>query len=238
MYKTVDEVKQDDGVGLFVIAAIFPVEREFVVFKFLPALIHIVQWIFFAGLLIRSVKSYESGWCPRTGMAEERAVMLAISALIFVRCFLRAYTVLERISSSGEKLKGSWLIPYSCLDWISEAVATSAALLLNLFIVFTSDGAQDMVMNCIALEFIGELDNEVKKKIFSIDSLGALEKLNQHAASPPIQAMSISFSQLFVKDHKETAFFSALALIALLFTVVLVPGAALVMMFYGPICKP
>ncbi len=238
-FESVDAVRSDDSVGSFVIAALFPFNGHFIFIMFLPTLVYIVQWILIATLFTYYTKSYHAGACPGTGSDEEKALMFAIAALIFVKSTMRAVLLVEKMQHSGEKLKFSWLCPYSALDWFSELIFGSAALLLNLFVVFVADGPQDMVLNSVALEFIGELDNEIKENIFSSEILDALGKLNENALIPPCSAASVFFKNSFVDENgSETLVFGLMAAVVLFFTVIVVPGASLVLIVYEPNCKP
>ena len=121
-----------------------------------------------------------SAMCPSRGGIEVRMVAGAISILYTIRFFDDATTFYLNtlVTKFGQTISGySWhqycTVPsgehlqYTGFDMHWSYGFDKLMVVLNLFIVVTSDNILDMVLNSLAVEFIARLDNEYKTRYFS-----------------------------------------------------------------------
>jgi hypothetical protein len=224
-----------------------------VCFKLAPLLILGIQWIFLATVGNSSLRKYDAGWCPSRASGDSKVIMAAIAALTLLRC-------LQRISSTkirrptevlqvfrellGKDADLSRIAPLMVFDIFMEIVSSSATLLVNLFVVFVEVQPLDMIINCIALEFISDLDNLFKEFVF----------LQWNKKEEALRAFKLSFDKTqnkdrsvlqkmaFKGDDNDSSVCFAFFILALFFvggafSFLFAPGISMAMILFGPICK-
>ena len=106
-------------------------------------------------------------------------------------------------------------------------VYEGALYLLNLWLIFITEDATDIVLNALAMEFVMKLDDDFKQEYFKFNARCVArifkDKLHQH----PMDAVSI----LWLCP-------TTLSCCLVQPTFVLVPACSAFMVVYGPICKP
>ena len=285
-------------VGMSVISFVLPTERySEKLFKFMPLVIFAIQWILLVTVGNFSMSKYNragGGWCLNSASSESRALMSAVSALIFIRNVQRVFKILEREKDPETTMKivgddsdmgtmgpvencektenenekqhedsdimlrglnaldkyipntegGSRLVVFFLLDSFMEIALSSAVLLVNLYIVFVAAEPLDMVLNCLALEFIADLDNQFKEYMF----LTWTEKERliiafKKAMTTPLEKGRYGswdrFCKKYIDDKKGFDMLLIFFLVlGFLFSILFAPLVSLAMIVFGPICKP
>ena len=108
-----------------------------------------------------------------------------------------------------------------------NVVYEGALYLLNLWLIFITEDATDIVLNALAMEFVMKLDDDFKQEYFRFNA-GCVaqilkDKLHQQSDSGV--------------NHLWWCLVSPSALLVLP-TFFLVPACSALMVVYGPICKP
>jgi hypothetical protein len=156
---------------------------------------------------------------------------------------LKGFTKLIKLISNTDGI--SRLVIFFIIDMGMEICFASAVLLVNLFIVFVAEEPLDMVLNCLALEFIADIDNQMKDYLFrSWTEKDALLSSFEYTISQSLDDNSWwdSFTKQWVGEDDLKWWFVAislcLAFFGVLFSFVFAPLATMAMIIFGPICKP
>ena len=124
---------------------------------FLPIIVFIIQWSIYIALIANEVREYDKGFCPNDSTWEKKVIMFAVSMLYFVRSFflwdnLTDRTRLNRMVPAVD----IWIM----LDTFQEFGFNLIVYLANIWIIFSNDEVQEMILNALAMEFLMDLDNE------------------------------------------------------------------------------
>ena len=150
----------------------------------LPLMIVCLQWLFFGSLLVHEIR-LDTPWCP-SGMG--RFMYAGISLLYGTRIPALWDTYSDGMGL-GKRACPCWT---SLFDTLHEHFLSLLVFVLNLTLVVRS-APLDMLLNCVALEFVSNLDNEFQEKFLErvplrgeilesfVDPEGAAERLR---ASP------------------------------------------------------
>ena len=157
---------------------------------------------------------------------------------------LKGFTQLNKLISNTDGVPR--LMIFFILDTGMEICFASAVLLVNLFIVFVASEPLDMVLNCLALEFIAEIDNQMKDYLFrSWTEKDALLSSFESAISQSLDEKKSwwdAFTKRWVGEDDPKAWFFVISVFLVffgfLFSFVFAPLATMAMIFFGPICKP
>jgi hypothetical protein len=156
---------------------------------------------------------------------------------------LKGLAKLEKLISNTDGAPR--MIIFFIIDLGMEICFASAVLLVNLFIVFVAGEPLDMVLNCLALEFIADLDNQMKEYLFrSWTEKDALLSSFENEMTKQLDKDRWwdAFVLRWVGGDEPKWWFTAitifLALIGFLFSFLFAPLATLVMIGFGPACKP
>ena len=106
----------------------------------------------------------------------------------------------------------------------------------NLWIIFKEDNLYDMVLNCVAMEFLMNLDNEFEEMYF---------KYLPESADDIYDNVFVSYTinQEKIQEKKKSKCFRCISISAyipfklLTISLMLFPVLCLIMMIYSPLCK-
>lgn len=129
----------------------------------LPIIIFLIQWSVYIALVSYEIKSEGREICPGDSTWEKKLIVFAVSMLYFVRSFfmwdnLTDRTRLNRMLPSTD----IWVM----FDTFQEYGFNFMVYLANLWIVFHNESVQEMILNCLAMEFLMNLDNEFEEMYF------------------------------------------------------------------------
>lgn len=119
-----------------------------------PLLIVFLQWLFFISLLSHELHS--STWCPEGG----GRFMYAGIALLYAARIPSLWDAYSDGMGLGKRAPPSFT---SLFDTLHEHLLSLLVFLANLLLVVRS-APLDMLLNCVALEFVSNLDNEFQEK--------------------------------------------------------------------------
>jgi len=221
--------------------------------KFCALSIMLVQVVVPVGVFAAQYHSYNKGWCPSTGSPSQRVLMSGIALFYLVRgCLIydekavwksadedfpksskdlrpwhhESTKKFVKITESG--LRCTTLASYGLIDQTMHLTYESLVLLLNLWLVFIADSALDIVLNSLAMEFVGKIDDEFKVRYFDLGYGHVIAKdiMTQELHKPSID--------------KGPADGCLLCLGLFLWSLgfFLLPVVSFVMLFYGAACKP
>jgi len=129
----------------------------------LPIIIFLIQWSIYIALVSYELSKDSRDVCPGDSGWEKKLIVFSVSMLYFVRSFfmwdnLTDRTRLNRMLPSTDV----WVM----FDTFQEYGFNFIVYLANLWIVFHNDSVQEMIMNCLAMEFLMNLDNEFEQMYF------------------------------------------------------------------------
>jgi len=174
-----EKIDSDAGVGIYVLFLVLwtiPTyytrakggevghNLSLVFIKPLPLLLVGARYVMILAVFLHALANYDDGWCNREGTFFTRALMSGIGALYFARATAILQTKYRVLTDSNNKIL-SWLYPAYQVDIFMEMCFGAGVLLVNLWLVFIANDPVDMVLNSLAVEFIGNLDNELKKNL-------------------------------------------------------------------------
>mmetsp|Transcript_12943 Transcript_12943/g.21695 ORF Transcript_12943/g.21695 Transcript_12943/m.21695 type:complete len:247 (+) Transcript_12943:207-947(+) len=160
----VDKALENPTNGVFVLMGIAWMTADYSSF-YATLVVILVQIFLYVGLVMGSaVDGFDL--CPAEVESEAdswaiRLVFVGICLLYSTRLVVGAKNLMAKDEADG----GSTSEPdyMQCCDILSDTVYNNAVYLFNLLVVCTSDNVLDMVLNSLAMEFLGSLDNEVKE---------------------------------------------------------------------------
>ena len=161
-------------VGMFTLAAMDPSPysdrcRWVTGPQLLMYLVIFVQLVVPISVVHSEILKYDQGLCPNNANIFERAVAMSIGAIYVIRLTFQ-YSKKMRDSEDDDiplrrnEHNPGKLLFYVTADEFMDKVYEGVVYLLNLWVVFieTSD-VISMIFNALALEFILQMDNEVKE---------------------------------------------------------------------------
>jgi len=191
--------------------------------KVLPLSIIVVQ-VVLPVCLFASYLSYNKGWCPSTGSLSQRLLMFGIALLYTVRsCLILNEKVLseyrDEVDLRDEIAKKrrdcgihlSALSSYGKIDNVMHIAYPALVSLLNLWFVFIADDPLDIVLDSLAMEFVGKVDDEFKVRFFAVYG---------HELASDILGQELH------KFRQETVLFALAECIELLINLIFFVGAA------------
>ena len=230
--------------------------RKNVIIKMLPLLLLFAQFAIPITLFLSQFDSYEGGYCPNVGTIYEKILMFSIaimytarSALVFTAKyeswdslqFLRSSTCMpvqaKQILSVGEnKLPMSILNQWGQVDDFMNVQYEGSLYLLNLWLVFISHSAMDMVINSLAMEMVMKLDDEFKKNYFKAQGQATMyvyeNELNVTYYDPDGEIRGLWYNRYFLN------YIHALVMkVGTKMTFIAVPLIAAATVVYSPFCK-
>ena len=199
----------------------------------LPLVIFIAQWAIYVAMVANEVDEYDGSICPNTSDWKRKLIMFGVSSVYFVRSFflwdnLTDRTRLQKLTPSIDILV--------MIDTFQEFGFNLFVYVANLWIIFKEDNLYDMVLNCVAMEFLMNLDNEFEEMYF---------KYLPESADDIYDNVFVSYAinQEHIQERKKSKFFKFITVMAyipfklLTISLMLFPVLCFIMMIYSPLCK-
>jgi len=199
----------------------------------LPIIIFVAQWSIYIAIVANEVDNYDGRLCPNDSDWKKKLIMFGVSSLYFVRSFflwdnLTDRTRLQKFLPSVDVLV--------MIDTFQEFGFNLFVNLANLWIIFKEDNLYDMVLNCVAMEFLMNLDNEFEEMYF---------KYLPESADDIYDNVFVSYNinQEHVKEKKKSRCFKCITVSAyipfklLTISLMLFPLLCFFMIIYTPLCK-
>tara|TARA_B100001059_G_scaffold131086_1_gene131172 strand:+ start:124 stop:975 length:852 start_codon:yes stop_codon:yes gene_type:complete len=199
----------------------------------LPVMIFMAQWSIYIAIVANEVDNYDGRLCPNESDWKKKLIMFGVSTLYFVRSFflwdnLTDRTRLQKLTPSVDVLV--------MIDTFQEFGFNLFVNLANLWIIFKEDNLYDMVLNCVAMEFLMNLDNEFEEMYF---------KYLPESADDIYDNVFVSYNinQEHVKEKKKSRCFKCITVSAyipfklLTISLMVFPLLCFFMIIYTPLCK-
>ena len=199
----------------------------------LPIIIFVAQWSIYIAMVANEIDSYDGKMCPNESNWKKKLIMFGASSVYFVRSFflwdnLTDRTRLQKLTPSIDILV--------MIDTFQEFGFNLFVYVANLWIIFKEDNIYDMVLNCVAMEFLMNLDNEFEEMYF---------KYLPESADDIYDNVFVSYTvnQDHIKERKKSKCFTCVTFMAYLpfklltISLMLFPILCFVMMIYSPLCK-
>ena len=184
-------------------------------------------------MVANEIDRYDGSMCPNNSDWKKKLIMFGASAVYFVRSFflwdnLTDRTRLQKLTPSIDILV--------MIDTFQEFGFNLFVYVANLWIIFKEDNLYDMVLNCVAMEFLMNLDNEFEEMYF---------KYLPESADDIYDNVFVSYTvnQEHIKERKKSKCFKFITATAyipfklLTISLMLFPVLCFIMMIYSPLCK-
>lgn len=201
---------------------------------FLPIVIFLSQWAIYIALISDQIYKYEYDTvCPQQSNWMEKLVMFGAAGIYFTKSFFLWDNLTDRTRLNK-------MIPaadtWTMLDTFQEFGFSLFTYGANIWIIFAGHNVSEMVLDCVAMEFLMQLDNEFEELYF---------KYLPEAAVDIYDNVFITYTEnykLLEKKDKKCSFYCMHCLTfipfkGLLIALFLFPLFCLFMMVYGPLCK-
>ena len=205
----------------------------FSLLSFLPIIVFVSQWAMYIGILYDQYQHSQGEWCPNQSDWGHKLVMFGVSGLYFVKSFFLWDNLTDRTRLNK-------MIPavdtWTMLDTFQEFGFNLFVYGANIWIVFNDESIGEMVLDCVAMEFLMTLDNEFEVQYFNYLPEAAVDIYDN---------VFVDYGKNFelVEKKKNNCSFYCLQCMTfipfkiLLFSLLLFPFFCLFMMIYGPLCK-
>jgi hypothetical protein len=226
------------------------------IMKYLPLLLIFSQFIIPITLFLSEWYKYRAGFCPMSGSPSEKLTMLAIAMCYVAKSFLtfsfKLFTVepgcyahfnpdllkdnplLREEMNAAEKLglAKTKLNVYGQVDDFMNVGYEGLLYLLNLWLVFITNGVSSMIFNALVVEFIMKVDEEYKEYYFrtNASAVAAILKKDFHIPHEDSCACDFKVSIIGSLFGMIVGLPNALSYFA-------VPILCIAMCLFGPICK-
>jgi|TARA_B110001452_G_scaffold162549_1_gene135291 hypothetical protein len=137
----------------------------------LPLLVFVSQWLMFIAIGIHQYRLYSSGVCSQVSPIESKLLMFAVSLLYFVNSFSLWDDVVDR--TRCRKMIPSTAV--AMLDSFQEFSFSLFVYVSNLLIILVTDDVPDMLFNCLALDFVMDMDNQFERQYFRFNPDAAVD---------------------------------------------------------------
>ena len=201
---------------------------------FLPIVIFLSQWAIYIALIADQIYKYEYDTvCPQQSNWMEKLVMFGAAGIYFTKSFFLWDNLTDRTRLNK-------MIPaadtWTMLDTFQEFGFSLFTYGANIWIIFAGQNVSEMVLDCVAMEFLMQLDNEFEELYF---------RYLPEAAVDIYDNVFITYTEnykLLEKKDKKCSFYCMHCLTfipfkGLLIALFLFPLFCLFMMVYGPLCK-
>ena len=201
---------------------------------FLPIVIFLSQWAIYIALIADQIYKYEYDTvCPQQSNWMEKLVMFGAAGIYFTKSFFLWDNLTDRTRLNK-------MIPaadtWTMLDTFQEFGFSLFTYGANIWIIFAGQNVSEMVLDCVAMEFLMQLDNEFEELYF---------RYLPEAAVDIYDNVFITYTEnykLLEKKAKKCSFYCMHCLTfipfkGLLIALFLFPLFCLFMMVYGPLCK-
>tara|TARA_A100001015_G_scaffold310722_1_gene412642 strand:+ start:576 stop:1442 length:867 start_codon:yes stop_codon:yes gene_type:complete len=205
----------------------------FSLLTFLPIIVFFIQWSILIALISEQIKSYDKGFCPNESGWEVKLIMFSVCMLYFVRSFflwdnLTDRTRLNRMTPSIN----FWVM----LDTFQEFGFNLIIYLTNLWIVYSNDSLQEMILNSLAMEFLMNLDNDFESVYFEYLPEAAEDIYDNSFVTfkENEKELEKANKSCYFRCARNTFYIPFKLLVTAL---LLFPPFCIVMSIYGSICK-
>lgn len=200
----------------------------------IPILVFISQWLIYTTLIVNQIETYKEGLCPNQANAQEKLLMFAVALLYFCKSFFLWDNLLSR-SKKRFVIKTDSVC--TVIDALQEFGFNILVYFTNLVIIYTEPDFMNMLMNCLAMEFLMLIDNEFEETYFKYQPEVALDIFDK-------LFVSYNENKNYVIDRMERdccfRFFKYITWIPhklIVLSHMLLPIICFFMVLYGPICK-
>ena len=226
-----DALEEWQSYGLFSIFMTHPHQTCFdSLIRVLPILLLSSQWMIPAGMFISQWQEYKAGICPGTASTTNRFLIFAIAVMYFCRSVLIFGDKYVAFAGKNKKIKAlmrSKLAEWGHIDDIMDISYEGILYIMNLWLVFIATSPLDIVLNSLAMEFVMQLDNEFKENYFKLNGRAVRNILHHHWHILPEGKKNCMLNMI----EGINVFLSPIICL-------LVPTSSLLLIFYGPLCKP
>tara|TARA_B100001093_G_scaffold267666_1_gene256008 strand:+ start:3834 stop:4979 length:1146 start_codon:yes stop_codon:yes gene_type:complete len=201
---------------------------------FLPLIIFIAQWSMYIALIANQIDNYDNHTlCPNSASWKEKLIMFGACGLYFVKSFFLWDNLTDRTRLNKMiPATDSWTM----LDTFQEFGFNLFVYGANIWIVFVGDSVDSMVVDCLAMEFLMNLDNEFERMYFEYLPEAAVDIYDN---------VFITYKEnydLLQKKNNNCGFccmhfLTFIPFKLLLTSLLLFPVFCFFMMIYSPICK-
>ena len=201
---------------------------------FLPIIIFLAQWSIYIALIADQSSNIENfEICANQADWRQKLIMFGACGLYFVKSFFLWDNLTDRTRLNK-------MIPstdtWTMIDTFQEFGFNLFVYAANIWIIYNGHSVAEMVMDCVAMEFLMNLDNEFEALYF--------EYLPE-AADDIYDNAFISYTdnyKLLEKKDKSCSFYclhciTFIPFKGLLASLLFFPVFCLFMMIYAPICK-
>tara|TARA_B110000261_G_scaffold164638_1_gene215565 strand:+ start:1472 stop:2299 length:828 start_codon:yes stop_codon:yes gene_type:complete len=198
----------------------------------LPLLVFVAQWTMFVAIGIHQYRLYSNGVCMQDSPIESKMLMFAVSLVYFVNSFSLWDDVVDR--THCRKMIPSTAV--AMMDSFQEFSFSLFVYVSNLLIILVTEDVPDMLFNCLALDFVMDLDNQFERRYFRFNPDAAVDIYDNFFVYKQEN------HNLIVTKMKSTSYCICRTISWLPFKVLtvlfmLLPIFCLCMMIIGTICK-
>ncbi len=201
---------------------------------FLPIIVFMSQWSMYIALIANQIDNYDKeSLCPNEAPWKEKLIMFGACGLYFVKSFFLWDNLTDRTRLNK-------MIPacdtWTMLDTFQEFGFNLFVYGANIWIIFVGQGVDDMVLDCLAMEFLMNLDNEFEELYFEYLPEAAVDIYDN---------CFITYKENYDMLEKKNKYCSFCCLHCLTFipfkllltALMLFPAFCFAMMIYTPLCK-
>lgn len=201
---------------------------------FLPIIIFLAQWSIYIALIADQTSNIENfQLCANEANWRQKLIMFGACALYFVKSFFLWDNLTDRTRLNK-------MIPstdtWTMIDTFQEFGFNLFVYAANIWIIYNGESVAEMVMDCVAMEFLMNLDNEFEELYFTY---------LPEAADDIYDNVFITYSEnykLLEKKDKSCSFYclhciTFIPFKTLLASLLIFPVFCFAMMIYAPICK-
>jgi len=223
----------DPSIGMFVLALIIPTDKwSHYLLKPLPLLVIGIQYVLLVAVFLHARAEYDRGWCPGVGTNEARALMTGIAVLYLTRSTSTISLLYHKIATTNVVPDASWLSPVAMADTFMEMGFGSTVLLVNLWLVFITENPLEMVLNSLAVEFIANVDNELKTQLLEV-----VPDIPMIIFKNCDKSCDIAPSPKWKGFHQAAHTVGSMLVLFGMLPLFLTPLICFAVAFYGPVCK-
>ncbi len=206
----------------------------FSLLSFLPIIVFLSQWAMYIGIISHQINEYDGeSLCPQNANWDSKLVMFGASGIYFTKSFFLWDNLTDRTRLNK-------MLPatdtWTMLDTFQEFGFNLFVYAANIWIVFAEQNIGEMVLDCVAMEFLMVLDNEFEVLYFEYLPEAAVDIYDN---------VFVDYGknhELIEKKKNNCGFYCLQCLTFLPFKLLLVslllfPVFCGFMMIYGPICK-
>ena len=200
----------------------------------IPILIFISQWLIYTTLIINQIETHSDELCPNKANIQEKLLMFAVALLYFCKSFFLWDNLLSR-SKKRFVIKTDSIC--TIIDALQEFGFNILVYFTNLLIIYTETDFMNMLMNCLAMEFLMYIDNEFEETYFKYQPEVALDIFDK-------LFVSYNDNKIYVIDRLQkqccfrfVRYITWLPRKLIVLSHMLLPIICFFMVLFGPICK-